>query len=281
MTMTEYEKRLLAATPGKALTFLRTAATRVDIRAMLFSVGYSTEEQDLGWSLLQQSSGQVPQVEYVSDDSAARKAMQEADDWDEPGLRRVSAPLFRLHPEQHEFVFSGLSAARGAGSLISITTLLDRLDALESSPDRVATREADHAALATLAKRGIDAEERARLRALVKLAQTAAPPVVPEAAEQREQALLDLYAWYKDWSETARAVIHRRDYLVMLGVVQRRRRVVTEIVETSDLDDLDLDEPDLDAEDDDFDVPSTPSDVVATPAVAAGSGAPTPESAAS
>jgi hypothetical protein len=39
----------------------------------------------------------------------------------------------------------------------------------------------------------------------------------------RNEALLALRAWYKDWSTTARAVIRRRDYLVMLGLTKRRR----------------------------------------------------------
>jgi hypothetical protein len=220
----EYEKRVLAATPGKVLTFLRAAATKLEIRAALFAAGYSVEEQAAGWSLLQRATGYLPGMASVSDDAAARAALAEVDAWDEPGFRRISAALERLHPEQHGFVFAGLEAARGAGAVLSVTTLLDRLDELESSSSRSATRAADRAAIATLAARGITQELRRHLRELVRVAQTAEPPTFAANVEVSEQeaALRELRAWYRDWSETARAVIHRRDYLLMLGLSQRK-----------------------------------------------------------
>jgi hypothetical protein len=224
MESNEYEKRVLAATPGKVLTFLRAAATKLEIRAALFAVGYSAEEQAAGWSLLQRATGYVPGVASVSDDAAARAALAEVDAWDEPGFRRISAALERLHPEQHAFVFAGLEAAQGAGSVLSVTSLLDRLDELESSSARTATRVADRAAIATLTARGITPELRRQLRELVRAAQTAEPPrfAGDVAVDEQEAALRALRAWYRDWSETARAVIRRRDHLLMLGLSQRK-----------------------------------------------------------
>jgi hypothetical protein len=58
------------------------------------------------------------------------------------------------------------------------------------------------------------------------VAQTAAQPdpgALQPMSPQREQALRALRAWYVDWAQTARAVIHRRDYLVMMGLSKRRR----------------------------------------------------------
>jgi hypothetical protein len=224
MELNDYEKRVLAATPGKVLTFLRAAATKLEIRAALFAAGYSAEEQAAGWGLLQQATGYVPGVASVTDDAAARAAIAEVDAWDEPGFRRISAALERLHPEQHAFVFAGLEAAQGVGSLLSVSTMLDRLDELESSPARESTRAADQAAIATLAKRGITPELRSHLRDLVRVAQTAQPPTFAAngAVDGQDAALRALQAWYRDWSETARAVIRRRDYLLMLGLSQRR-----------------------------------------------------------
>ena len=138
----------------------------------------------------------------------------------------IHAALAHLHPAQDEFVFAGLGPAQGPGAVVGISLLLDRLDALESSPDRTSTMKEDHAALATLAKRGIDAGVRKHLRALIKDAQRAALPATvpaspPPDEQAREQALEQLYVWYKDWSETAHALIHRRDYLILLGLAQR------------------------------------------------------------
>lgn len=77
-----------------------------------------------------------------------------------------------------------------------------------------------------MAARGIDATERQRLRDLVTVAQGAGLPTSAESAfvdtTQRAASLAALQAWYADWAETAKAVVHRRDYLVMLGLAKRR-----------------------------------------------------------
>ncbi len=224
MKLTEYEKRILASLPDKALTFLRTVAIKGEIRAELFRAGFSSAEQALGWRLVAQATGSKPGVGPIADDLAARAAIAELDQWDEPGFQRIQAALGRLHPEQRAFVFAGLDSSTGAGSVLAVATLLDRLDQLETGPDRAATRDADQAALATLAGRGITADVRAHLRDLVRIAQAAeAPDPTPSTtAAEREAALIQLRSWYQDWSQTARAVIHRRDHRMMLGLTRRR-----------------------------------------------------------
>lgn len=235
METSDYEKRVLAATPGKVLTFLRAASTKVAIRAALFAAGYTPEEQEQGWNLLQRASGHVPEVGSVEDDAAARAAIADVDAWDEPGFRRVGAALERHHPEQHAFVFAGLEPSRGVGAVLSVATLLDRLDALEAG-SATGNKVADKAAITTLSTRGITPELRQHLRERIATAQSAATPELPEnpSAEERDQALVELRAWYKDWSETARAVITRKDYLIMLGLSKRRSAESGEIEEVSD-----------------------------------------------
>ena len=215
--------------PARALLLVRGIATHAEIRAIMASGGYTEADQQEGWSLLLTASGFTPApvpAGASADDVRARSAIAELDAWDEPGFRRIHAALGHLHPAQDEFVFAGLGPSQGPGAVVGISLLLDRLDALESSPDRTSTRKEDHAALATLAKRGIDAGVRKHLRALIQDAQRAALPATvpaspPPDEQAREQALQQLYVWYKDWSETAHALIHRRDYLIMLGLAQR------------------------------------------------------------
>ncbi|XXV29429.1 hypothetical protein WME87_11305 [Sorangium sp. So ce1389] len=116
-------------------------------------------------------------------------------------------------------------------------TLLDRLDALEKSPARKATRKDDHAALETLAKRVITREERTRLRQLVDTASGAGAAAeeddeeaigdaatVRAVVDSREhvEALRALHAWHREWGETVRAVVKRRDFLVRLGLAHRK-----------------------------------------------------------
>ena len=100
--------------------------------------------------------------------------------------------LTRFHPEQDAYVFGGLKVQEGAGTVLSVGTFLDRLDALESGAERPSTREADAAALAP---RGITPEERARLQGLPVKAQS--PPSAPTADEKRE-SLKAPRLWYED-----------------------------------------------------------------------------------
>jgi len=225
---TTYDRQLLEETPEKALSFLRAISTKVEIRAALHACGYTEEEQAEGWKLLLESTGYAPASPLVfTDDQKARAAITELDAWDDPGFRRIHAALGRLHAEQDAFLFEGLEAQQGAGSVVSVTTLLDRLDALEGSAARAATRKADKAALATLARRGIDGAIRKHLRDLVIVAQSAkapaATPATNDGNDRRERSLVALRSWYRDWSETARAVIRRRDHLVMMGLSKRKR----------------------------------------------------------
>jgi histidyl-tRNA synthetase len=152
----------------------------------------------------------------------------QVDAWDEDGFRIVRAGLTRLHPAQASFVLNSLGPSVGIGAVVGVKTLLDRLDALEKSPERKATRKEDHAALATLSARGITARERARLADLVQTAQSTTEIEAPDEAGKaaREEAYVKalgaLRVWYVDWSDMARSVIKRRDYLIRLGLAKRK-----------------------------------------------------------
>jgi hypothetical protein len=219
-------RETLDATPAKALQFLRGVGTIKSARRALKLRGYTLQEQKRGWSLLHRVSG-FTSDESDDHDGDTAAAMAEVDAWDEPNFALADACLKHRHPAQHAFVFKDLRAARGAASLLSVTRFLDRLDALEGAPDREATRAADRAALATLAQRGIDAKERARLRAL--LAQAEALSADDGASdddeltpEEMDQALRDLRAFYEEWTAVARLCVTRRDYLIRLGLARRR-----------------------------------------------------------
>lgn len=219
---------VLDEAPGRALTFLRGVAHNTVIHALLAAAGFSPEEYLLGWQLIHGASGFKPSAPgpVAPTRSPAFVAMEEIDGWDEDGMRRVRAALDRFHPEQSAFVFrDGLAASVGPAAVIGVATLLSRLGELENGKDRKATRKEDHAALETLTKRGITKEERARLQALVDTAQTVdAPAAVVNAVDpaEKQRALLKLYVWYKDWSETAHSVIKKRAHLITLGLAKRR-----------------------------------------------------------
>ncbi len=224
----DVSRETLEATPARALALLRAVGTSKAIRALLAAKGYSEADHQEGWSLLHRVSGLTDGGAEPGTDVAVRDALNELDNWDEDGFRLVRAALTRRHPAQAAFVLDGLAPATGAASVLSVEHLLDRLDALASSPDRQSTREADRAALATLEQRGLGAAERTRLRGLVRAAQ-AASPVDPADAASGEAAektyLADLGAlrgWFVEWAELARVAVKRKDYLIRLGLAKRK-----------------------------------------------------------
>jgi len=153
--------------------------------------GYGEAEQAEGWRLLLGATGYAAQKLDVDADTEARQAITEIDNWDESGYRRIHAALERLHPAQDAFVFTGLEASTGPSAVLGVAKLLDRLDQLAKGTD------ADRAAIATLEKRGINTQMRAHLRT---------------------SNLVALYHWYRDWAESAKRFVTRKDYWAKLGI---------------------------------------------------------------
>jgi hypothetical protein len=218
----------LEGTPARTLELLRGVSKDPTIRATLEGVGYTESAHALGWKLVLDASGYdatgaAPPVV----DERARQAIAALDAWDEGAFRRIAAALKRFHPEQAAFLFEGIAPSTDVGAVVSSGKLLERLDALEAGSARPASCAADRAAIALLATRGFDAAERSRVKELVRVAQTAkptsasAPPSTSDATY--EQKLAALRAWYEDWSETARAVVQRRDQRRLLGLARWRR----------------------------------------------------------
>lgn len=231
MTKANYSRQVLEDTPSRVLQFLSGVGTSPLIRGALGSFGYTAKDHEEGWTLLHHASGyQIEAPEPT--DRPATEAIAELDAWDEPNFRLARAALLRRYPDQEEFVFEGLEAAAGPAAVLSVKTFLDRLDALQGTAagrdHKVkSTKQADAAALKTLAARGITESERTRLRKLIAAAERGEPPMQATAgdkqdAEARQEALASLRAWFDEWSETARVVIKRRDQLIRLGLAQRR-----------------------------------------------------------
>lgn len=226
MAGAEVSQRALEEVPEKAFAFLRGVGTCPGAYALLMTVGFGKSELDEAWGLTHAVSnydfGALP---LPATDPLVRNALIELDKTDEPLYQRIGATLRRHHPEQATFVFDNLEPAKGPAALFVVSRLLARLSKLEEGRDDE-TREADKAAVALLAKRGITPQERARLGELVRLGQSAREPEVftpsAEAVAKQQEALRALHAWYSEWSATARAVITRRDYLIRLGLAKRR-----------------------------------------------------------
>jgi len=218
----DFGRAVLLETPGRALTFLCALARGRDLAALLAKAGYGASDHDEGWTLLR-AVAPSPAPPAPDDDAKGRDAFAEVDRWDNAVLPRCKAALDRLHPEQSRYVFANLKAQDGTASLGATLTFLARLDALEGDPARAATRDADHAALRTLEKRGVTPEERRRVAALVGYCPDL-PSSGPPADTERNAELVALKRWYDDWAATARSVVHRRDQQIRLGIAQMHRK---------------------------------------------------------
>lgn len=233
-TEVEVTIETLEATLNRALIFLRGVATDVSIFAALRGRGYSQKEHNEGVKLVMRASGYSEgQIGIATVNEAAQDAIKTLDSWDEDGLRLVGATLRHRFPAQYKFVIGNLKASTGMEAVTGVGHLLNRLDALEKGKEREATRKADHAALAKLAERGLDADERARLRGLVNTALSVSATadnhekvLQDEAARQADylEALKALRVWYVEWADVARVEIKRRDRLIRLGLASRKRR---------------------------------------------------------
>jgi hypothetical protein len=233
-TEVEVTIETLEDTLNRTLTFLGGVARDVSIFAALRGRGYSQKEHNEGVKLMMRATGYTDgEISSATFNVATQDAIKTVDSWDEDGMRLVGATLRHRFPEQYKFVMGGLKASTGMAAVAGVGTLLTRLDALESGEGRKATRKADHAALAKLADRGLDADERARLRKLVNTALSVSADadnhekvLADDAARQAEylEALKALRVWYVEWADVARVEIKRRDRLIRLGMASPKRR---------------------------------------------------------
>ncbi len=214
----------LDATAPRALSFLRTIGLNPAVRGELQKAGYQAADHTEGWTLLIEASG-FGALDNGATINPATAANAEIEAWIVPGFQRSHAVLHRKHPAQEAYVFQDLKATRGAGALLEVTLYLDRLDALESSPARKSTRKDDHAALASLAERGVTPEVRKHLRSLLTIVQKQPLGEISAPVQSdKTKALMALHGWLTDWSDTARAVITNRAQLIQLGIAKRRSK---------------------------------------------------------
>lgn len=219
-------RQTLDNTPTRALAFLRAVGTDPKIHSALAAVGFTDKDVERGWALVRAVFGaSQPAAPFVHNPVAS--AMEQLEAWNGPGFLRARAALRHLHPEQETFVFDGLVVGQGTEAVLAVATFLDRCARLESGKDRKATHKADLAAIQTLESRGVTKSERKRLAEMVSIVETQAAPLPelePAPVATRDAAIMQLRAWLLDWTDTARAVIKRRDQLIRLGIGKRRSK---------------------------------------------------------
>jgi hypothetical protein len=204
--------------PGRCITFVIAVAKYPAIAAALADKGYDQAETDfVSTRLARLGALTTSGVKPGKAQADVQAAVRELDAWDEKNFAAIQAILARTYPAFNDVLFRDLEPKEGPEAVDSVATLLDRLDALETSPDPDAAP-----VLKLLAKRGYPDTERKRLRDLVDLAKRFAPKA-PLDDSARVQILTELHAWYLDWSTTARNLITRRQHLIALGIASPRK----------------------------------------------------------
>lgn len=200
---------------GRAVVFLRAVGTNEGIRDAMGSAGFVKEDADEGWRLLR-AACEVPRVAASKRNASVDEALRKLDDFAKVLAVRVRAALRRVSPDEIAFLLNGLPAKRGT-SVASVAVFLDRCDALSKK---------DRAALAALGKHGIGAGAREEARRWISVA-TSLEPTRRAPVAVSGDPLGELYAWTKDWSDVARTVIVRRDWLIRLGIGRRKKASTT------------------------------------------------------
>jgi hypothetical protein len=231
-----YSNEVLEETPERATKLLTGIGAVATIRTLLAGIGMNDDEIREGRELLLQCLAAPVRVDVgidTQDAKAQRDAVVEIDQWDEPNFARFEATLRRHYPDACDYVFHELSSSIGVAAVTGVANFLRRIDALDegSDPQRKDKKKADKKAIELLAKRGLDKEERTRMKQLVDIAlgPTAPLPDLPAAptAEERRAALTALRGWYNEWAAAAKSVVKKKAYRIRLGLANRRSPVKT------------------------------------------------------
>ena len=201
----------LRATPARVLTFLLAIATRAPIRAAMQQAGYTNADHAEGWRLLMKAGEIRERVVSAATASRASRAMDEIQAWVNADFRRFHAATERLHPTWIG-LFPEVDSRSPADAVLLLAKLIERITHGDASRDA--------AFLATLAKRGLDPIEVERLTQLVTAAQGVDPnsSETQAAPDDRTPERLTLYHWHRDWVESAKQFVKRKDYRAQLGI---------------------------------------------------------------
>ena len=205
----------LEALPARVVTFLRAIATRSSIRALMVEGGYRTQDHAEGWRLLMATGEIHERSPGATSRSRAATAIVQIHEWVTANFRRYRAALERLHPES-AWLFPEVDSRYPAESLLAMATLLKELRRGDAGQDANL--------LATLAQRGLDSSEISRLSQLVRDAQSvdAGPAGDEPDCDTRTAELVALYHWYRDWVESAKPFVKRKDYRLQMGIGAKR-----------------------------------------------------------
>jgi hypothetical protein len=181
------------------------------VRAALGTHGFTERDRVQGWELLSalgMTQSAAPPV------TTASPALDALDEWRGHWLRVARASLTRDYPQVLATVFAGLDKPNQP-SLSVVTVFVQHFEKLERAKDA-----ASRGAIAKLQKRGLTDERVQEAKRLVDNALHPARVEMPDP-ELRRMAIhkteSELWDYYVEWGQIARAVIKDERLLALLG----------------------------------------------------------------
>ena len=209
--------------------FLQGVGTVIPVRLTLIDAGYTKSEHEYGWEkyfFLMGYQWEIPE-NYTTDPVQPYARFER---WSKINFRLAKIALKRLHPVQHDYLFSTSPKLTGVAAMAAVYNFLDKIRKLREGRgvDSEAQLAEDQAAVKTLEKRNIISPEiESELWDLIaeatKLNSTPEEVLDIRETDEYQQKAVEFHEWLKDWRMTARTVIKRRDYLIRLGLVKKRK----------------------------------------------------------
>ena len=196
------------------------ASNEPKIADLLALRGFSEEDRQEGWALLDKATGRHLAVSPGTGNFSTnyKTVVESLDDWENTWFDVADAALGRKFPAVRDRLFLNLSKVSGSEVVLTVKTFLGRIVELEQAGGD------DKSAVELLASRGLNRErldEAGALMAKLSTEQVTDEKTVDDSAvkAEQEEAFTDMWAWFKDWSKTARTVVKNRNYHVMLGLI--------------------------------------------------------------
>jgi hypothetical protein len=248
MSVEEITEKVIARDVRRGGKFLRALGTRPAIRGALATRGYTESEHQRLWGLLLTLMGYNPASAPTEGSNESLASLSFLDNADGPLLRAFQAVLEARYPDQYQYATAGLTASEGLKAVGVVQQLVDRTAAMRdgTDPARASKRDEDKKAAEVLAARGVlSPAMHETYRAHLAKAKAIAPEITAtpttEAQKKYQDAGREFHISLREWRELARQTITRRDYLISLGLAERRRAKVGAETESEEDDDGSMD----------------------------------------
>lgn len=184
--------------------------------------GFSQKVLDEGWARLQRLTSDRLQLSSTLVDPRLLGAL---DAWENRWYPIIEVVLRTNFPDVHAKVFQNLSQTEGSEVLLSVRTLLDRLETIEKPADEGGLGKKGRDARKLLEERGAGERTFSEARELIaQIGSIAEPPPGSIDAEAAKAAEEGLWSWYLEWSGIARVAIRDRRMLRALGFLRTVRK---------------------------------------------------------